>query len=224
MRELNLIMQLSQILNCEIEQLSVSITHFEQAYDIDLNIMTTGQYIYMNENSYVITKKSGQDISCLCLLQKKLTNSEAQLVKLLVLPDEQEDLQNPSFNNQFEHQIIKFGKWLDDKVETKQHQLVVPDELVIERQLYNEMIPVLLATDSHSAQSSTYQELDKLIKSFLSEDVLVVPLSLGEWLILAPVTILKDDEFVDEEEQDSIELSISNLAYGLQELLANEWI
>lgn len=224
MREHNLIMQLGQILNCEIEQLSVSITHFNQANDIDLNVMSTGQYIYMNENSYVITKKSGQDISCLCLLQKKLTNSEAQLVKLLISPDEQEDLINTSFNNQFEHQVIKFGKWLDDKVESKQHQLVVPDELVIERQLYNEMIPVLLATDSHSAQSSTYQELDKLIKSFLSEDVLVVPLSLGEWLILAPVTILKDDEFVDEEEQDSIELSISNLAYGLQELLANEWI
>jgi len=223
MRESNWIWQFSQILNCEVEQLNEPISYFETNH-IDKQLLVTGQYIYLNDHSYIIMDTTDEMVSSICLKHKQLTQSEAQLIRLLILPiDEQALVTNPT-TNQFEQQIMKLGKWLDEKVETKQHNLAIPDELILGRQLYNEMIPVLLSADSQSAQSSTYQELDKLIKSFLSDEVIVIPLSLGEWLILAPITILKDDEFIDEDEQDSIELSIANLAYGLQELLANEWI
>lgn len=223
MNEHNWIAQLSQILNCEVEQLSESTSYFE-INRIDVKLLEPGQSIYINDCSYIVLAKHDHIINCLCLKQKELTYSEAQLIKLLVSPSEHQDIDTTIGINQFEQQVIQLGKWIDEKAETNQHHQVIPDELILGRQCYNEMIPVLLSADSHSAQSSTYQELDKLIKSFLSDDVIVIPLSLGEWLILAPVTLLKDDEFVDEEEQDSIELSISNLAYGLQELLANEWI
>lgn len=223
MKEHNWIEQLSQILNCEVEQITESIDYF-MSNQINTELLVTGQYIFLDDCSYVILEKLENEVSCICLKQKQLTYSEAQLIKLLVIPSDKQELTPNSAVNQFEHQVIKLGKWLDEKAESKLQNQAIPDDLIISRQLYSEMIPVLLSADSHSAQSSTYQELDKLIKSFLSEDVITIPLAVGEWLILAPVMLLKDDEFMDEEEQDSIEMSISNLAYGLQELLANEWI
>lgn len=224
-------LQLGQVLDCKVEQFTIDIQAFttnEQSDEPSNNYFAqpikVGQYYQKSKDTYLVLEIEDSNVTLIMFYEKQLTLSEQQLIRMLTKPEFEEDEQSYKGTPHHEMQAIKLGKWLQAQIEAKNHNASIPDELLVSRQLYNEMIPILLVTDSQSAKSSTYQELDKLIKSFLSNDVIVVPINNGEWIIFGPASLLRDDEFADEEEQDSIETILANLAYGLQELLANEWI
>ncbi|GFN33688.1 PucR family transcriptional regulator [Paenibacillus xylaniclasticus] len=99
----------------------------------------------------------------------------------------------------------------------------MPDSLSQDGRLYTEMIPFLLETEQ-TAEPSAFGDLQRLLDSFLNEDVIVIPLKGQEWLVLAPVVLVRDTLDEKDEQSETLEESLASIGSGLQEMLASEWI
>lgn len=125
-----------------------------------------------------------------------------------------------------ERVMRELGSWIVNQLDHDQQPLTVPDRLISRIRLYSTMIPFLLVADQLEPGQASYAELEKLLRSFLSEDILLIPLKEQEWLILGPVSLIREaqnEERADEEEE-SVEDSLASIASGLHDMLASEWL
>ncbi|MBW7477664.1 helix-turn-helix domain-containing protein [Paenibacillus oenotherae] len=120
----------------------------------------------------------------------------------------------------------ELGSWIAEQLEIPDAKLSVPDHLMARGRLFSSMIPFLLVCEQAEAVRSSYTELEKLLRSFLAEDVMLIPLKEQEWLVLSPVSLIRDAQSEDREteQEESVEESLASIAQGLQEMLSSEWI
>ncbi|ALS25641.1 PucR family transcriptional regulator [Paenibacillus sp. 32O-W] len=123
---------------------------------------------------------------------------------------------------------MQIGQWIIDQLESEHPESTLPDNLTIRGRLFTEMIPFLLVSEHPVAETagSAYTELEKLLRQFLAEDILLIPLKGQEWLIWGPTSLLTDTESEERAagEEDSLEESLASICSGLYEMLASEWI
>ncbi|MBD2872624.1 PucR family transcriptional regulator [Paenibacillus arenilitoris] len=125
-----------------------------------------------------------------------------------------------------ERSALKLSEWIQKQLESDEPAYSLPDHLTTGSRLFNEMIPFLLVTEQTNTKQGTYAELEKLLRSFLSDDVLLIPLKSQEWLIWGSASLLRDEdaEAFEEQEDESLEDSLASIGSGLHEMLASEWI
>lgn len=121
---------------------------------------------------------------------------------------------------------FKLGEWLQKQLEAEDPVYSLPDHLTVGSRLYHDMIPFLLVAEQSSVKQDVYPELEKLLRSFLSDDILLIPLKSREWLIWGPMSLLKDEDSDMHElaEEETLEDSLASIAIGLHEMLASEWL
>ncbi|REK74131.1 PucR family transcriptional regulator [Paenibacillus paeoniae] len=121
---------------------------------------------------------------------------------------------------------FKLGEWLQKQLEAEEPVYSLPDLMTVGSRLYHDMIPFLLVAEQSSVKQDVYPELEKLLRSFLSDDILLIPLKSREWLIWGPLSLLKDEdaEMLEHAEEETMEDSLASIAIGLHEMLASEWL
>lgn len=152
----------------------------------------------------------------------KLTDLEQKLLHLLF---QQRSGKAAVPATDLERQARKLGEWIVQSAAAGEWRAEVPDRMELRSRLFDGMIPFLLLWEQADDKEPSYADLDKALRSFLSEDTLLVPLREHEWLILAPDRLLAETEVLEEEEfgRGEEKAILGSLASGLHQMVSGEW-
>lgn len=116
----------------------------------------------------------------------------------------------------------RLGEWIARRLAGEEggEQAPFPEEW--DGRLTEGVIPFLLVYEQAEVEED---QLQNVIRSFLSDDTLFVPLGEDEWLILAPDRLLFEMETSDLDEDRPVETKegLASLAEGLQQAIIGEW-
>jgi hypothetical protein len=174
---------------------------------------------------WVAIRVDGQAIDCIVAPEDALSARELQLVRWVLQQSRQtKGTTSPSLT-ETERLARELGEWIQEHMDKGLTHVEVPDRLNVGGRLFSEMIPFLIVSE-HDSPDTAYSELDKLLKSFLAEDAMLIPLKEQEWLILGPISLLRDAGNDDraEGDEESIEDMLASICSGLHGMLASEWI
>lgn len=226
---------LQQILNCPITVTTKTIAEWKniaasedtKSHHKPMTAPSVGQRVEHNGVTCFVAAYDESTVELLEISKPELLSTEKELISwTLQLNDHSSHEDKSAIMSDTERGAKKLGEWIQKQLEADEPAFSVPDHLMIGNRLYNDMIPFLLVTEYTNPTNTAYVELEKLLRSFLSDDVLLIPLKSQEWLIWGPVSLLKDEDMdtFDEQEEESIEESLASIAFGLHEMLASEWI
>lgn len=186
-----------------------------------------GQRAEKNGTTWIIASSREYSLELLEIDNPELNETEKDLISWTLQLRSHEQSQKKSASlSETERNALKLSEWIQKQLESDEPAYSIPDHLTVGSRLYTEMIPFLLVTEQSNTKQATYVELERLLRSFLSEDVLLIPLKNQEWLIWGPLTLLRDvdGELFDELEEETLEDSLASIGLGLHEMLASEWI
>ncbi|WP_336776870.1 PucR family transcriptional regulator [Paenibacillus sp. MMO-58] len=226
---------LQHILNCQVRFITFSLSDWKGlvqqadtswAYDDNRDKISEGNRAANNGRTWIVVKVSGNAVETL-EIDGELKQAEAELITwTLQLNQALQLAPKPSTLSESESFALKLSEWIQQQLESEEPSYSIPDHLTAGGKLFAEMIPFLLVTEYTNGKQASYPELEKLLRSFLAEDILLIPLKNQEWLIWGPVSLLKeaDSEFMDDEDEETVEDSLTSICHGLHEMLASEWI
>lgn len=230
--------QLQHILKCPVQIVVKTLTEWKD-YSIDADaiwigdnqtgIVSAGQRLERGNRLWFAADVVENKITILEMESAALTMKEMELVSWVLQhaasANSSKD-QYPVNMSDTEKYARKLSDWILTQLETSEPAYSLPGHLMTGTHLYREMIPFLLITEQHSAKQAAYKELEKLLRSFMSEDVLLIPLTSQEWLIWGPMSLLKDEESdtIESSEDESVEDSLTSIVSALHEMLASEWL
>ncbi|WP_336790944.1 PucR family transcriptional regulator [Paenibacillus sp. MMO-177] len=226
---------LQHILNCQVRFITFSLSDWKSlvqqadtswAYDDNRDKISEGNRAANNGRTWIVVRVSGNAVEAL-EIEGELKQAEAELITwTLQWNQTQQQASKPSTLSESESFALKLSDWIQQQLESEEPSYSIPDHLTAGGKLFAEMIPFLLVTEYTNGKQASYPELEKLLRSFLAEDILLIPLKNQEWLIWGPVSLLKeaDSEFMDDEDEETVEDSLSSICHGLHEMLASEWI
>lgn len=227
---------LQQILNCPVHAVSKSIAEWSDlvsnAAEVSLgnhslSSPVEGQRVESDGKTWIVIASTEYTVDLLEIECPTLQATEKELISWTLQLNSGIFTENKtSALPETERNALKLGDWIQKQLESDEPAYSLPDHLTVGSRLFNEMIPFLLVTEQPGTKQATYSELEKLLRSFMSDDVLLVPLKSQEWLIWGSVSLLKDEESdaYDEQEEESLEDSLTSIGHGLHEMLASEWI
>jgi Regulator of polyketide synthase expression len=226
---------LQHILNCQVRFITFSLSDWKGlvqqadtswAHDDNRDKVTEGNRAANNERTWIVVRVTGNSVEAL-EIEGELKQAEAELITwTLQWNQSQQQSVKPGALSESESFAMKLSEWIQQQLESEEPSYSIPDHLTAGGKLFAEMIPFLLVTEYTNGKQASYLELEKLLRSFLAEDILLIPLKNQEWLIWGPVSLLKeaDSEFMDDEDEETVEDSLSSICLGLHEMLASEWI
>ncbi|MBH5320848.1 helix-turn-helix domain-containing protein [Paenibacillus sp. GSMTC-2017] len=227
---------LEHILNCPIQVTTKDVSEWksfiEEADSVSnqgdsSNILTAGVWALKLNCLWFITEVDRNTLTVLEVSNNAINEKEKELISwTLQLTNKHKLHKLATSMSDSERLAMKLSEWIEKQLESDEPIYSLPDHLVAGSRFYQEMIPFLLITEQAGTKQASYLELEKLLKSFLSDDILLIPLKSQEWLIWGPLTLLKDADadLYDQSEEESVEDSLSSIALGLHEMLASEWL
>lgn len=152
----------------------------------------------------------------------QLTEREVKLIDLIlstvsgnikaVAPSKKED----------ELRSIELGTWIQERIESHELNIEIPDGIALKSRLQGTMLPLLLSGTA-SGQEIQFSKLNKLLRSYFGGETVLVPLR-KDWLILVNERLLRDLREENEEDDTIAERDmLGDLCQGLYELITNEW-
>ncbi|MWC30842.1 PucR family transcriptional regulator [Paenibacillus sp. MMS18-CY102] len=215
--------QLQHILDCPINAVEVPISDHPE-----LTGLQPGTLIdHLDGYLQVIIQSDNRSIRLLQVHRDNWTETEKQLISWSVARSTQVAAKGSTkqdAKSEAERNARALGEWIVRQSATGLALAdPIPDDIAQDGRLYAEMIPFLLETEQ-AAEAAAFRELQKLLVSFLDEEVIVIPLKGQEWLILAPVSLVRDTLEERDEQADALEESLESIGSGLYEMLASEWI
>lgn len=124
-----------------------------------------------------------------------------------------------------EKKAMLLRNWCNRQLDMGITQAELPDSLVSQLSLFSTKIPILLAVDHAQSQNVSYVDLRRLLESFFEAEVVLIPLLDNEWLILGSESLLTASHSEErEDEEETLEESLSSICFGLQEMLTSEWV
>lgn len=150
----------------------------------------------------------------------ELTHAERQLIAWL-LEAERGGVRGKNPAGEDERLSGLLSAWIMERVEQGDHDADLPESLARWPMLGGVKVPLLVYGDHPERRQTPYSELKKLLKSFFEAEVVLVPLHNGQWLILADETLLTEQR---DDNEETLEDSLSALAMGLQDMAASEWV
>lgn len=156
-----------------------------------------------------------------------ITPSERQLIELMLEKQvSTEKKSSLTYTSEEEKRAGLIGEWLKEQMTAGVSGSDLPESLAAQLSLYSAQVPLLLYGEYSPTRRVSYNELKKLLESFFDVEITLIPLMEKEWLILGSESLLNGalNEDRDGDEEDTIEMSLTDLCSGLHEMLANEWI
>lgn len=226
---------LQHILNSKVQLLTVSVSEWNKESENENGSahsakIQAGSWIRKEDKLWMIVEQAGDHLTVLELGRNDLSEKEMELIgwtMQLAQANKEKVASVVSNASESERLAHRLGEWLNKQLEADEPSYSLPDHLTVGSRLYHEMIPFLLITEHTNARQEVYPELEKLLRSFLSDDILLIPLKSQEWMIWGPISLLKDEDSElqsDHGEEETLEDSLTSIAYGLHEMLASEWL
>ncbi|RUS45621.1 CdaR family transcriptional regulator [Cohnella sp. AR92] len=211
--------QLQQVAGTEVEVVVLQAKDWEQAGgskqpDVGDSIQ--------NEGSLIVVKVDGEELEAL-KFSSVLTPLEVELFKWVLQPASLRAAAN-GFNDS-ERSARRLGEWIEQSIGSGDLRAEIPDRFELRNRLFDGMIPFLLISEQADDREPSYSELEKVFKSFISEEILLLPIREREWLVLGPDRLLAEVESADEEilEMDETKEALFSLATGLHQMFTEEW-
>lgn len=228
---------LQHILNCPIHVHTISITEWAEVVkgadalwpaELNAHNPVEGQRAEKQDKLHFVAALTEHAVELLEIEPSGLSQPEKELISwtLQLVRGGDSEPKKMSSISETERNALKLSEWIQQQLEEAEPAYSLPDHLVVGSRLFNDMIPFLLVTEQSNTKLATFSELEKLLRSFLSDDVLLIPLKSQEWLIWGPMSLLRDEETdsFDEHEEETLEDSLESICSGLHEMLASEWI
>jgi len=181
-----------------------------------------GDAIQLEKACLMVTRINGAELHCI-EVASTLTQVEKQLLGWAV----QQGGTRPSASgaSDLERQARRLGEWIQQSVTAGEWRAEVPDRMELRNRLFDGMVPFLLLCEQLEEKEPSYAELEKTIRSFISDETLLIPLREHEWLILSSDRVLmeadsEEDEVLGHEETKEL---LATLAEGLHQLITGEW-
>lgn len=219
---------LQHILKSNVEILTLSLSDWKKETENE-TANQIGSWVRRKDKLWMLAEQNGNQVTVLEISGEELSEKEKELISWsmqLANANKEKTAVAISSVSETERLAYKLGEWLNKQLESDAPSYSLPDHITIGNRLYHDMIPFLLITEHPNAQQDIYPELEKLLRSFLSDDILLIPLKSQEWMIWGPISLLKDDdqELLQDGEEETLEDSLTSIAYGLHEMLASEWL
>ncbi len=124
-----------------------------------------------------------------------------------------------------ENQARRLGDWIQQSIAAGDWRAEIPDRLELHNRLFDGMIPFLLLREQADGRDPSYAELEKAFRSYLSDEMLLIPIREREWLILGSDRLLAEVDTTEEElvEREETKEALQSLATGLHQMLTEEW-
>lgn len=210
--------QLSKLFNASVVPKVMSIVEWE--LESGKKPPVTGDFINVKNGCRVITQVNGPHLHVI-EISASLSPTEKQLLAWLL---EQNNPRPLSGASDLERQARRLGEWIEQSIDGGDWVAEVPESMELRGRLFDGMVPFLLMCEQLQDKKPAYNELEKTIRTFISDDTLLIPLKQQEWLILCTDRVLSaaetDGEVPDGEETKEV---LSSLAEGLYELITGEW-
>ncbi|RAP74841.1 PucR family transcriptional regulator [Paenibacillus montanisoli] len=231
------ITQLQAILDCPVRELQLPIQDWRMLVEDSVkkdslhpgksHAPAIGDYVQGAEGKDLfVTKVHSHTVDLLEVERSELSDKERRLISWTL----SELLAARSKSNEgvseSERYARELGAWIDAQLDSQEPMQTLPERLIARGRLFSSMIPFMLVCEQAESGRSSYNELEKLLRTFLAEEVLIIPLKEQEWLVLGPVSLINDAQLEDRdtEVEESVEESLSSIVTGLHAMLESEWI
>lgn len=216
--------ELRGILGAELNLHLFSTAQWREMSGGDAEAEINGVSIEAQGKRYYLIASDRSGVECLEVsTSEPLSPTEINLISFMLRHAKQDRSVLIPASTGIEQMAAELGHWINSQQDFP-GQNPLPDELSMGGRLYSEMIPLLLVRDYPGGQDNPYTELDRLLRTFLAEEVLLIPLQRNEWLILSPISLLRDSQLDGADEAESQEDSLKSIGLGLQEMLSSEWL
>ncbi|MFF2092668.1 PucR family transcriptional regulator [Paenibacillus sp. NPDC058174] len=231
---------LEHILNCPVRLVTLQQSDWEELtqkadrvfYSDDNNgrLAAEGSRVEQDGTTWIVVGSANKTIEAIEIEGSSLQQRELELISWTLRT---QSLRNQTAKapaaslSESENFALKLSEWIQQQLESEEPSYSIPDSLTAGGKLFAEMIPFLLITEQpNTTKQAAYSELEKLLRSFLADDILLIPLKNQEWLIWGPASLLRDadSELADDEDEETVEDSLASICHGLHEMLASEWI
>ncbi|AZN39124.1 PucR family transcriptional regulator [Paenibacillus albus] len=235
MSEAKWIKQLQAVLDCPVREMQLPIQDWNMVIEDRItsnnsqkpNAVTTGDYVIGPEGAvWFLLHIGAQLVNLLEVERERLSETELRLISWTLAQMLAEKTKSYEGIPESERYARELGAWIEEQLEAGETKQPLPDRLMSRGKLFSSMIPFLLVSEQAESGRASYNELEKLLRTFLAEEVIIIPLKEQEWLILGPITLIHDAQLEerDEEDEESIEESLTSIVSGLHEMLSSEWI
>ncbi|WP_027093376.1 PucR family transcriptional regulator [Cohnella thermotolerans] len=211
--------RLQQLVGAPVEVQTVSRTQWEQ--DGGSKYPELGDGIQLADRYLLLVRIDGTELEVL-QIHSSLTPLEKELLKWAAQPA---NPRNVAGTSDWERQARRLGDWIEQCIVTGDVRAEVPDRFELRNRLFDGMIPFLLISEQADEREPSYAELDKVFRSFISDEMLLVPIREREWLVLGSDRLLAEVESADEEvlERDETKEALYSLATGLHQMFTEQW-
>jgi hypothetical protein len=237
MSESKWMVQLQAVLDCPVRQLQLPFHTWESHKDEIIrlsaetskqtNAVSTGDYVAVSDGPiWFALHGNHNSVDVLEVDRGLLTEKEMRIIAWTLSQMRSAGVESYDGYSESERYARELGDWITEQLDSNELQLSLPDQFKTRGKLFSSMIPFLLVCEQAESARSSYTELEKLLRTFLAEEVIIIPLKEQEWLVLGPQSRIYDaqSEERDEEMEESVEESLTSIASGLHEMLASEWI
>ncbi len=169
--------------------------------------------------------QEGSSVHTLNVEAALLTPAERKLAEMAVDLNRSQS-QGPRASSQSmneEGRALALHNWLQNQQAEGIQSKELPESFSSWSALYSNKIPLLLYNDSNHPNVS-YSELGKLLESFFETEIILIPVTDREWLILAPESLILDIAEEGAEGEESLEDALASIGSGLYEMMTSEWI
>ncbi|NBI27674.1 PucR family transcriptional regulator [Chengkuizengella marina] len=178
--------------------------------------------IEKNNQIYFYLYSEGNHDYTFSLNHTSLTPSEKNLIEMTLSLYRANLGQTKSTSD--EQNSITLRDWILNQLQYgSNHYEKLPEPLVQTPQLLTKNIPILIQTNA--SEENTEEELLNLLKSFYGSQIVLIPLSNKEYVLLCSLDLLEEE--IEEQGKDielEIEESLQVFSSSLYEMLLSEWI
>lgn len=213
--------QLQQIINGSVEIDTLSKSEWVKAGGAKLP--EPGDHLELEQGFMLVTKADNHQVQVL-RLQAELTLLEKELLSWLAKQGSMSKSGSVSAS-EMERQARKLGDWLQQSIDAGEWRAEISERFELYHRLFDGMIPFLLMSEQAENREPSYMELEKVLRSYLSDDMLLIPLREREWLILGADRLLAEVETNDGDmiERGEAKEALVSLATGLHQMITEEW-
>ncbi|WP_276356019.1 PucR family transcriptional regulator [Cohnella caldifontis] len=209
--------QLESLLGAAVELRTVPASEWEKAGGTP--DPEAGETLPVPGGTRIVIRASGTEIQ-VCDTELALTELERKMLHLLF----QQKPGRAAAATDMERQARKLGDWIVQCSANGEWRAEIPDRIELRSRLFDGMIPFLLLREQADDKEPSYGDLEKAVRSFITEDTLLIPLREHEWLILAPDRLLAETDALEEDGESGEEKAIlASLASGLHQMVSGEW-
>lgn len=183
-----------------------------------------GDAIRKPKDSFIVVRLGTAELQVLHV-HSELTPLEQELLRW-ALQLVQNQNRTAGSASDTERQARRLGEWIDQSLSLGETRAEVPDRFELRSRLFDGMIPFLLHSEQQAEEREpSYAELEKVLRSFISDEMILIPLREREWLVLGSDRLLAEVEGAEEDvvDHDGTKEALQSLATGLHQMVTEEW-